>query len=298
MGPIAELQRNAAAASQAELLDPIYLHIRDLIYKVSGIYQGDEKLRLLSAACTRRMKEVKAATPAQYWDFLIAHPSRDNEIRQLLNEVTIADTCLYRNPSQIAALRKTIFPELVAAKSAKGTRLRIWSAGCSTGEEPYSVAIALLEESALFKNWDVEILATDLNDRSLEAAQTGVYDDYALHNIPGDLRRKYFSPASGGKYQIAAEAQKLVQFSRLNLTEDSQILQLKDIDVILCCNVLVHFDGYSKSRVIDNFFASLVSGGYLFLGACESLLRLNDRFRVVHFPGTIAYWKPAESETR
>jgi chemotaxis protein methyltransferase CheR len=281
------------AQTQNASPDPMFLRIRDLIYKVSGIYQHEDKLRVLVDACSRRMREVKAVTPAQYWDYLTAHPSRDSEIRQLLNEVAVGETYLFRNPLQLDAFRKAILPELAAARGKAAKRLRIWSAGCSTGEEPYSIAISILEEnSSLLKNWHVDVIATDLNDRALAAAEKGIYAEDALRNIPQPLRAKYFSPREDGTFEICPEAKKLVHFSRLNLTDASALLSLNEVDVIFCCNVLVYFDGTSKSRVIESFFNNLTEGGYLFLGACESLLRLNDQFRVVHFPGTIAYWKP------
>ena len=166
----------ATAAPVREPVDPVYRQIRDLVYKVSGIYKAEEKLYLLADGCARRMKQVGARTPRDYWDQLTAHPSRDGELRQLLNEITIGETYLFRSPPQLDALRKVILPEIVTEKTKQITkRLRIWSAGCSTGEESYTLAMNMLEESdRLLQGWTVEILATDLNDRSVEAAKAGI----------------------------------------------------------------------------------------------------------------------------
>ncbi len=278
-----------------EPVDPVYRQIRDLVYKVSGIYKAEEKLYLLADGCGRRMKQVKAGTPRDYWDHLTAHPSRDGELRQLLNEITIGETYLFRSVPQLDALRKVILPEIVAEKTKQVTKkLRIWSAGCSTGEEPYTLAMNMLEESErLLKGWTVEILATDLNDRSVETAKAGIYGDYALRATTDYFKRKYFVPVDQKKLQVRPEVKKLVAFTRLNLQDDSKMLFMKGMDVIFCCNVLIYFDGPSKAKVINHFFSDLNFGGYFFLGTSESLVRLNEQFHLVHFPGTIAYWKPS-----
>jgi len=284
-----------APSKSLEGVDPVYRQIRDLVYKISGIYKAEEKLYLLADGCGRRMKHLGVKTPRDYWDQLTAQPSRDGELRQLLNEITIGETCLFRSQPQLDALRKVILPEIVAEKTKQITkRLRIWSAGCSTGEESYTLAMNMLEESErLLKGWTVEILATDLNDRSVEAAKAGIYGDYAVRNTSDYYKRKYFLPVEEKRLQVRPEVKKLVTFSRLNLQDDSKMLFMKGMDLVFCCNVLIYFDGTSKSKVINHFFTNLNFGGYFFLGTSESLMKLNDQFHLVHFPGTIAYWKPS-----
>jgi chemotaxis protein methyltransferase CheR len=296
---MSHLTQNSVAATPssrtAEPLDPVYRQIRDLVYNVSGIYQLEEKLYLLADACARRMKEIQVKSLRDYWQKLTAHASREGELRSLLNEITIGETCLFRSQPQLDALRKVILPEFLGEKVKQVVkRLRVWSAGCSTGEEAYTLAMTMIEEGeGLLKGWQVEIVATDLNDRSLEVAKAGIYGDYALRNTSDHFKRKYFVPADGKKFQVRPEVKKLVTFSRLNLKDDSKVLFMKGMDVIFCCNVLIYFDGPSKSRVVEHFFSNLNFGGYFFLGTSESLMRLNDQFHLVHFPGTIAYWKPS-----
>ena len=129
--------KSSLPGTAREPVDPVYRQIRDLVYKVSGIYKTEEKLYLLAVGCDRRMKQLNSKSPREYWDHLTAHPSRDGEMRQLLNEITIGETCLFRSQPQIDALRKVILPEIVADKTKQITkRLRIWSAGCSTGRNP------------------------------------------------------------------------------------------------------------------------------------------------------------------
>jgi chemotaxis protein methyltransferase CheR len=275
--------------------DPVFRQIRDLVYKISGIYQLDEKLYLLVDGCKRRMKQLNVANAREYWDVLTVQASRDAEVRALLNELTIGETCLFRSQPQLDALRKVILPELVNEKTKKIVkRVRIWSAGCSTGEEPYTLAMNLMEESeTLLKGWTVEIVATDLNDRSVEIAKEGIYGDYALRATPDLFKRKYFTSVDSKRLQVKPEVKKLISFSRLNLQDDSKMLFMKGMDVIFCCNVLIYFDGPSKSKVVNHFFSNLNFGGYFFLGTSESLLKLNDQFHLIHFPGTIGYWRPS-----
>ena len=282
-------------SKSSEPVDPVYRQIRDLVYKVSGIYKAEEKIYLLAAGCERRMKQLATKNPREYWDHLTAQPSRDGELRQLLNEITIGETCLFRSPPQLEALRKVILPEIVGEKTKQITkRLRIWSAGCSTGEESYTLAMNMLEESTLLlKGWTIEIVATDLNDHSVETAKAGIYGEYALRSTPDYFKRRYFLKVDEKKLQVQPEVKKLITFSRLNLQDDSRMLFMKGMDLIFCCNVLIYFDGPSKSKVINHYFTNLNFGGYFFLGTSESLLNLNDKFHLVHFPGAIAYWKPS-----
>ena len=169
--------------------------------------------------------------------------------------------------------------------------MRFWSAGCSTGEEPYTLAMFLLEEKQL-AGWSFDILGTDLNSNSLETSRAGVYGEYALRNISDALRRKYFKDIGNRKLEVNDLLKSRVRFDRVNLSDDSKMVFLKGIDIIFCCNVLIYFDLASKRRVVQHFYANLLPGGYFFLGHAESLYQVDDAFRLVHFPGTTAYWKP------
>jgi len=280
---------SAAAAGAA--VDPL-IQIRDLIYKIAGIFQADNKLRLLEDRCQKRMKALGIPTLHDYSDCLTIKPIRQAEMVSLLNEITIGETCFFRNPPQIDAIRKIVLPRIIEAKSKLALRqLRIWSAGCSTGEEPYTVAMMLLEEQASqLKGWTTEILATDLNERSIAHAKAGSYGDYSTRNVEPLFRAKYFL-ISGDKLRVKPEVQSAVNFSRLNLLEDARMLFTKGVDLILCCNVLIYFDAVSKKRVIQHFYTNLLQHGYLFLGHSESLFGVSDDFQLVHLPSCTAYVK-------
>jgi len=166
----------ALAAQAAAAQNPHLRKIRDLIYKVAGILQPDHKLQFLEDRCGRRMQQLKVTSLHAYYDCLTMSSVRDEEMKELLNEITIGETCFFRNGPQLDALRSVVLPAMLKNKSHLAYRhLRLWSAGCSTGEEAYTLAILLLQEhEGALKNVNVEVLATDLNLRSLEAAQAGV----------------------------------------------------------------------------------------------------------------------------
>jgi chemotaxis protein methyltransferase CheR len=291
--PTETVKLAASPPKESEDRDPVYLKIRDLVYQACGIYHSEEKLYLLSGACKRRMASSQTVAARQYLD-LISNPStRVLELRELLNEVTIGETCLFRSQPQLTALQNIILPELIATRSKIGIRkLRIWSAGCSTGEEPHTLSMFLLEQSEkLLKGWTFEIAATDLNDHSIETAKAGIYGDYALRNTSDLYKRKYFTAADGGKLQVKDEVKAVITFSRLNLNDDSRMLFMKGMDLVFCCNVLIYFDLVSKRRVLQHFYSSLQAPGYFFLGQAESLYEVTDQFRLVHVPGTTTYLK-------
>ncbi len=282
-----------AASSDSAPSDPAFLKIRDLIYQSSGIYHTEEKLYLLISRCTRRMIALDAASPTEYLGRLTIRSGGSAELRLLLNEITIGETYMFRHPAHLDALRNLILPQILQTKGVIGSkRIRFWCAGCSTGEEPHTLAMFLLEQKQkLLADCSFEILATDLNDNSLEAARAGIYGEYALRNTSEHLRRKYFTDIGDKKLQANDLLRSQIRFDRVNLSDDTKMLFQKGMDVIFCCNVLIYFDVPSKRRVVQHFYSNLVPGGYLFLGHAESLFQVNETFRLVHFPGTTAYWK-------
>jgi chemotaxis protein methyltransferase CheR len=272
--------------------DPDLVRIRDLVYQVAGIFHPDNKLRLLLDRCGRRMKELKTSSLREYFECLTIRPMRQAELVALLNEITIGETCFFRNQPQLDALRQIVIPKVLEAKSKLPLRrLRIWSAGCSTGEEPYTLNMLLLEEAhGRLKDWSIEILATDLNERSLAHAKNAIYGTYSTRNLTPYYRQKYFTPAAE-QLQVQAGARSGISFTRLNLSDDGRMTFMKGLDVVFCCNVLIYFDLVSKRRVIQHFYNNLLPHGYLFLGHSESLYGVSEDFRLVHLPGATAYIK-------
>jgi chemotaxis protein methyltransferase CheR len=281
---------STAIATALDRPSPDLVKIRDLVYQVAGIFQPDNKLRLLEDRCSRRMQTLGVRSLREYYECLTIKPIRQAELVTLLNEITIGETCFFRNLPQLEALRNIVLPKIVEAKAMIPIRhLRLWSAGCSTGEEPHTLSMILLEEAlGRLKGWTFEILATDLNERSLESAKLGVYGSYSTRNLPPYFRQKYFIER-GSELRVSPEVAKHVTLSRVNLLDDARVSFLKGLDLIMCCNVLIYFDGASKRRVIQHFFNNLLPHGYLFLGHSESLFGISDDFRLVHLPSATAY---------
>lgn len=277
--------------------DSFLIRIRDLVYQVAGIFHPDSKLYFLQDRCKRRMAVIKTDSFQEYLDVLTIRAGRERELQLLLNEITIGETNFFRNQPQLDALRKFVLPELIREKERLGyRRLRVWSAGCSTGEEPYTLAIIFLEAmQARQEHWQIEITATDINEKSLARARQGLYASYSLRNVSRPILEKYFIPAADGQYLVREEPRSLVSFQHLNLFDERRLLFLRGLDMILCCNVLIYFDAESKRRMIQHFYNMLQPNGHLFLGHAESLFGINDDFRLVHFPGATAYARSKRS---
>lgn len=271
--------------------DPALVRLRDLIYQVAGIFQPDSKLHFLEDRCKRRMEATGARHLGAYYERLTLGSDREREMQQLLNEITIGETCFFRNQPQLDAFRHIILPNIIAEKKKVGFhQIRIWSAGCSTGEEPYTLAILLQPELQLrLRDFQVQVLATDLNERSLAKAQEGIYGQYALRNVSPHVLSRFFTAKGGDQYQVNDTVRQMVSFQRLNLLDDRRLMFLRGLDIIFCCNVLIYFDGSSKRRTIQHFFNMLQPYGYLFLGHAESLFGVNEDFRLIHLPGATTY---------
>jgi chemotaxis protein methyltransferase CheR len=242
------------------------------------------------------MKELRVQSLREYFECLTVRPLRQSELIALLNEITIGETCFFRNQPQLDALRRIVIPNILAAKANfPQRRLRIWSAGCSTGEEPYTLRMSLLDQAdSWLKNWIVEILATDLNERSLAHARAALYGPHSTRHVTPIHRQKYFLPC-GDQLRVNPMVRANVTFNRLNLSDDPRMALMKNIDVIFCCNVLIYFDLVSKRRVLQHFFNNLLPHGYLFLGHSESLFGVSEDFCLVHLPGATAYVKAEPS---
>lgn len=285
------------ARSATAVDDEPYLHrLRDLVFDISGIYHPQSKFYYLRDRCTRRMQALGLASLAEYHGLLLRGGEREAEMRALLNEITVGETCFFRNQPQLEAFTRSVLPPLAQAKSRFGfRRLRVWSAGCATGEEAYTLAMVLQEETgSLLKGWTFEVIATDLNDHSLARAHEGVYSEYAVRNVPLYFRQKYLERACD-LFRVREDLRSSVHFGRLNLCDDSRMVFMKGMDLIFCCNVLIYFGAQPKRRVIQHFHNNLLPGGCLFLGHAESLFGLSDEFQMRHFPQAAGYFKAARN---
>jgi chemotaxis protein methyltransferase CheR len=267
--------------------------LRDFIYNYCGIYFHTGRKYFLESRLARRMEVKGLKDYGDYYKLLRSAVEGPAEIRQLLTEITTNETCFFRNTQQIAALERQFFPQIIEAKKKIGfKKLRVWSAGSSSGEEPYTFAMLLNEKrSTLLKDWVIEIVGTDISDKVLAQAKEGLYNNYSVRNMSEFYRKKYFREESAGNFVISPEIKKMVSFSSLNLFDDSRMVFMKSFDIIICSNVLIYFDTAAKTKIVQHFYNNLQPYGYFFLGQSESLHSINEKFQTVHFPGGFAYKK-------
>jgi chemotaxis protein methyltransferase CheR len=271
---------------------------QQLIYREAGIHLSGVKQALLSGRLARRMRELKMLRFQDYFERVVQDRSGD-ELVILLDAITTNETHFFREPRQFEYLEQVIFPQWQAA-AAEGRRsrvLRIWSAACSTGEEPYSLAMSLLRHFPAEQGWRIDILASDLSTRALDRARAGVWPLQRADEIPPECLRRFMLRGSGsqeGKMKAGTEVRAPLRFQRLNLNDERYPLQ-PGFDAIFCRNVLIYFDQASRARVIDRLLDLLTPSGHLFLGHAESLTGMNERVRAVA-PAIYALRPPAHGE--
>ncbi len=248
-----------------------------LIYDESGIFLKETKLTLLSNRLRKRLQALNLVEYSEYYNYLqtLSGDSKKKEIEELIDVVSTNETYFFRNERQFEALSKVSFPEL--AKIITNKKLRIWSAACSTGEEPYTMAICVLESMNLFPGWNIEILATDIAPSVLEFAKIGEYSGRRIEKVPPELLKKYFNQRKDNpeNYVVKDELKKLVNFSYLNFFQSKFPT---DIDVIFCRNVMIYFDKEHQKSLVANFYKSIKDHGFLYIGHSETLHTISDDF--------------------
>ncbi len=272
--------------------DKTFKSLRDFIYEKSGIYFSDQKKYLMETKILERIKERGFRDFNEYAYFLMYSKDYKEELKYLFNAITINETSFFRNKPQIDAFKNNILPELVNLPDKQTFKtITILSAGCSTGEEPYTLAMVCKEFiDTKAKDWRVMIEAGDLSEAALAQAREGIYNSYTLRNVPPQYLDKYFVK-EGDNYRIKDEIKKMVRFYPLNLTDDTQMRRITKKDVIFCRNVMIYFDDAVKKKVVNYFYDILKVSGYLIIGHSESLHNITRAFKIVHFPGALAYKK-------
>jgi chemotaxis protein methyltransferase CheR len=271
-----------------ELPDDVFRLVRDAIYRRTGIWFTDASRYLLQKRLSPRARELSFDSFQKYFYFLQYDPRADGEFDLIYDLVTTNETYFFREPAQFTAFVEEIVPELVSGKAVK--KIRIWSAGCSSGEEPYSIAM-LLQEAGWFDRASFEIFASDLNQQVLARARKGHYRETAFRSTDPTLREKYFARQADGSWHIADSIRNRVSFGRVNLYDEARVAVLGSLDVIFCRNVIIYFDDASKKSVIRNFYNRLLDGGYLLLGHSESLISLSTEFKLKHLKHDMVYQK-------
>jgi chemotaxis protein methyltransferase CheR len=266
-----------------------FRRFRDLIHRHSGIYLEESKLDSLRISLVTRATRLGYSTLNEYYD---AMGRDDHEFNELLNLVTINETSFFRFPAQFDALRDSVVPEIMAGKEPGSRDLRVWSAGCSTGEETYSIAMSLLDTGITASGWKPQVLGTDVSTKALARAKSGVYGKRAMMNVAPDIISRHFERTMSGDYRVNDRVRSLVDFGYQNLIKEPYPLSLMgNWDIIFCRNVTIYFRIESTRRVVRNFFDSLNEGGYLFIGHSETLTSISDDFEAVEVGGVFLYRK-------
>jgi chemotaxis protein methyltransferase CheR len=270
--------------------------LRDFVYQHCGLNFTEDSKYLLEKRLGRRLQIHKLQSFKDYYYFLRYKPDKEQELSEVVDLLTTNETYFFREDYQLRTFAEEILPEMRARKEAAGDRqLRIWSAGCSSGEEPYTLAMILLDQRWL-DGWRVEIIGTDISQKVLQIARQGEYGDASFRNTDAVQKRRFFTE-NGGKSRIRDEVKSLVTISHLNLFDQARVALLGKMDIIFCRNVIIYFDLDGKKKVIDSFFRRLHPEGFLLLGHSESLINLSTSFRLRHFKHDMVYQKSGLSAT-
>ncbi|OQW31951.1 MAG: hypothetical protein A4E20_02165 [Nitrospira sp. SG-bin2] len=250
---------------------------RALIYDESGISLNDQKRTLVESRLSKRLRDLGIQTFSEYYRVITEDATRE-EFTQVLDLISTNKTDFFREPQHFEFLRTKILPEVAATR-----KIRIWSSACSTGEEPYTIAMTLFESVQDAAQWDCKILASDLSTRVLAKAASGVYDQDRFRDVPPDILRRHFLRGRGGRaglYKVKPHLAAMIQFRRLNLMAERFPITTP-LDLIFCRNVMIYFDRPTQQTLVNKFYGYLKPGGYLFIGHSESLQWVKHPFQTV-----------------
>ncbi|GAB7021733.1 CheR family methyltransferase [Salidesulfovibrio brasiliensis] len=281
------LRKDSIRISDAE-----FVELRDFIYDKTGIFVDEKRKYLFESRFRRRLTELSLSSFADYIKFLKFDSSRREEMVRLFEMVTTNETSFFRDMKQLDAFRDHVLADVLEEQRKSGRKeLSIWSAGCSSGEEPYTLSIILHEMLGLdISRWRIRISANDISKAMIEKARVGLYPEYAFKTTPDAMRKKYFKQ-DGDLWRINDTVTKLVDFKLMNLNDSATLKRIPRSHIVFCRNVIIYFDEAMKKKVVNSFYDNLVSGGFLMLGHSESLHKVSKAFKPIFHPGAIAYRK-------
>jgi len=268
--------------------DRSLLALKDFVERETGLAYSSGRLYQFINRVAERIEKGKFDDIADYYDFVKGGISGEGELEKLLERLVVKETSFFRNEPHFYTLREYVLPVVISDKMfRKKKELRLWSAGCSTGQEPYSLAITVLETIGLEPGWNIQIFASDISRESVKKTELGEFRESEVKEIPRELLRKYFV-MDGDKFTIKDEVKEIVYPAFHNLTKDAPFY---GIDVIFCRNVLIYFAVPTVRKMADYLYSAVNDKGFLFLGHSESLYGITDRFRLVDFGGLLLYRK-------
>ncbi|MCC6969186.1 MAG: protein-glutamate O-methyltransferase CheR [Phycisphaerales bacterium] len=280
----------STAASKISITDREFNDLRKIIYERSGIHFPDGKKYVLESRLGHRLAELEMENFTQYIQFLSMGPYMADEFQEMFNRITINETSFFRNEPQLDIFEKTVLPEILEARQST-RRLRVWSAACSTGEEPYTLAILIQRSLGIrINDWRIEILGTDISEKALEVAESAKYTEYAMRSTPPIIRQRFFK--NEGPYSFLNDATRsMVTFEKHNLRDRLGAKRHGVWDVIFCRNVMIYFDDAMKKQVLNMFADQLADDGYLFIGHSETIRSGEAPFQALPLPQGFCYRK-------
>lgn len=281
------------------LTDDMLMEVSSLIAERMGLHFPSSKWRTLEQAFCRAARELDFQNPMECAAWFVSAPPSRELMETMACYLTVGETYFLRENRTLAIMEQEIIPELIRTRQRGERRLRIWSAGCATGEEPYSIAILLQRMSHLLKDWEICILATDINPQALRKAAAGIYTEWSFRNPPKDFRDRYFRKLEAGRFELDPCIRRMVNFSCLNLAEDlypSLSNNTNAMDMIFCRNVLMYLTPQRAAQVIERLRLCLVDGGWLLVSPCEASSLLSSRFKAMSYPDAIVYRKQNSEE--
>ena len=270
-----------------------FLKIRDFIYETTGIFIKEVRRYLLESRLGRRLRELNLGTYAEYYSRLTSPKTREEELNCLFENITTNETSFFRDQKQLDVFQSYPLAACIEKQEALGRKeLNIWSAGCSSGEEPYTIAMILYESLKMgMLSWKINVTARDLSPAMIKKAKEAVYGEYSFKTTPEEMKKKYFMPTAAG-YKVHPKVQKVCNFDLINLNDQLAIKRIPKSNIIFCRNVIIYFDDAMKKKVLQSFYDNLVPGGYLILGHSESIHSLGTDFKTVRKIGGVFYQKP------
>lgn len=271
------------------LTDELYDKFIKMVYKRTGIHYDINKKYFVQKRIEKRAEVLEIDSLSEYY-ILLKFAEDSSEFDQLINDLTVNETYFFRDYPQLRNFAEDILPIFERMNESR-KKLKIWCAACSTGEEPYTIAIILQEMLQEYDKWEIQILASDINTEVLQAARIGIYDSRSIKDVPPEYLDKYFTRRHE-KYLINLNVKKPITFKRINLMDEADMENVTGCDFIFCRNCLIYFDDESRKNVLSSFYHSLKPGGYILLGHSESVGRISSAYKVQKIGDTIIYTKP------
>ena len=265
--------------------------LQEIIHEYCGLSHGLDSTFFLERRLGPRVESLGLSSYREYYRYVCYDPNGQRELEDLVERITTHETYLFREDYQLEAFREEILPELSRRRRVP-KRLLVWSAGCSTGEEVYTIAI-LLRESGLFDDWLLRVVGSDISRQVVSHARRAAYGHNSFRTTDSYFQRKYFREQEG-KFYVREDIRAMCSFGQLNLLSTERFDVLGRCDVIFCRNVLMYLSGEARHRIVEAFYDTLNPGGYLLLGHSESLLNVTTRFDLVHLSKDLVYRRPLE----